>query len=305
MFLALSNSRKIYRTSDQKTLDFLIFAPTKGAMDISDDIPKGLRLNDLGGTEIVSGRFRNHRFPRHSHDGLMLSLVNDGTQGIHYRGETHLGGRGVLIAMPPDEVHAGEPQDDNGWCYRTITIPTALIQRFSRVKNKHFLCPTVIEDDALIGILTTLFGLFGEASLLAQEEAIIAVLSRFMDAHTCEAQPRITIGTEARVLQICKEFLASRADQNVSLAELEAVAGIDQFRVVKCFTRHVGLPPHAWHLQYRLRTAQDMLSRGRPIAEVTYATGFADQAHLSRAFKKLTGLTPGNYRRTHLAWLGA
>lgn len=70
-------------------------------MDMIDDTPKGLRLNDLGGTEIVCGRFRNHRFPRHSHDGLMLSLVEDGIQGIRYRGETHLGGRGVLIAMPP------------------------------------------------------------------------------------------------------------------------------------------------------------------------------------------------------------
>lgn len=273
-------------------------------MELTDDIPKGLRLNDLGGAEIVFGRFRNHRFPRHSHDGLMLSLINDGTQCIRYRGETHLGARGVLIAMPPNEVHAGEPQDDDGWCYRTITIPTRLIRVFTGADKAHFLCDTVINDDALSDALDVLFGLFGQAALLEQEEALMAVLFRFLTEHASEAPPKIRTGTENRVVSICKDLLASRPDQNVSLAEMEAAAGIDRFRLVRSFTRHEGLPPHAWHLQYRLREAQNMLSRGETVADVTYATGFSDQAHLSRAFKRLTGLTPGFYRRTHLALLG-
>ncbi len=270
---------------------------------MTDDIPKGLRLNNLAGTEIVCGRFRNHHFPRHSHDGLMLSLVSDGTQCIKYRGETHLGGLGVLIAIPPNEVHAGQPQDDRGWCYRTITIPTKIVQKFSGVSNPHFLCATVIKDDVLSNALSKLFFLFGEAALLEQEEALVAVLSKFMARHSSEVPPQIQTGIERRVVQECKEFLSSRTDQNVSLSELEAVANIDQFRLVKVFSRLVGLPPHAWHLQYRLRKAQDLLSRGQKIADVAYTTGFADQAHLSRAFKRLTGLTPGNYRRTHLAML--
>ncbi|TLP64529.1 AraC family transcriptional regulator [Parasedimentitalea maritima] len=301
--MAFLSAGQIYLLTRQKTLDLFLTEPTIRPMDMSNDIPKGLRLNDLGGTEIVCGRFRNHRFPRHSHDGLMLSLVDDGTQGIRYRGETHLGGRGVLIAMPPNEVHAGEPLDDNGWCYRTITIPTAFVQSFSGVRNTHFLCATVIEDDDLIDAMAMLFNLFGDASLLEQEEAIMTVLGRFMAAHTNEPPPQNKTGTEARAVRVCKAFLTSQTGQNVSLANLEEVAGIDRFRLVRSFTRLVGLPPHAWHLQYRLRTAQDMLSRGHPIAEVTYSTGFADQAHLSRTFKRLTGLTPGYYRRTHLALL--
>ncbi|WP_425339634.1 AraC family ligand binding domain-containing protein [Parasedimentitalea huanghaiensis] len=49
----------------------------------------------------------------HRHGGLTLSLADDGTQGIRYRGEPHLGGRGVLFARPPCEVHAGEPLEKN------------------------------------------------------------------------------------------------------------------------------------------------------------------------------------------------
>ncbi|MBD1549348.1 helix-turn-helix domain-containing protein [Roseibium aggregatum] len=273
-------------------------------MQLTNDIPIGLRLDDLGGAEIVCGRFRNHRFPKHSHDGLMLSLISEGTQRIRYRGETYLGRRGVLIAVPPNEVHAGEPEDDRGWRYRTITIPTDLIGALSGAVNTHFLCDTVIRDGVLCEALARVFALFGEAALLEQEEALMAVLSRFLAAHTSEAPPEVPTGTERRVVALCKEYLAARLDRNVGLADLEAAAGIDRFRLVRSFTRHEGLSPHAWHLQCRLRTAQAMLSRGEAIADVTYATGFADQAHLTRAFKRLTGLTPGYYRRTHLALSG-
>ncbi|MBN8872197.1 MAG: AraC family transcriptional regulator [Rhodospirillales bacterium] len=274
-------------------------------MQITDDIPIGLRLDDLGGAEIVCGHFRNHRFPRHSHDGLMLSLISEGTQRIRYRGETHLGGRGMLIAVPPNEVHAGEPQDDRGWRYRTITIPTELIGALSGMTRRRFLCETVIRDDALGAALARVFALFGEAALLEQETALMAVLSRFLAAHASDAPPEIATGTERRVVARCKEYLAARLDRNVGLADLEAAAGIDRFRLVRSFTRQEGLPPHAWHLQCRLRAAQTMLSHGAAVADVTYATGFADQAHLSRAFKRLTGLPPGRYRRLHLAYAGS
>ncbi|MFN3527279.1 MAG: AraC family ligand binding domain-containing protein, partial [Paracoccus sp. (in: a-proteobacteria)] len=59
-----------------------------------DALPRGLKLNDLGGLEIVAGRYRDHTLPRHSHDGLMLSLVRDGIQKVYYNGTSHYAGAG-------------------------------------------------------------------------------------------------------------------------------------------------------------------------------------------------------------------
>lgn len=56
------------------------------------------------------------------------------------------------------------------------------------------------------------------------------------------------------------------------------------------------MTPHAYLTNRRVQFAREQLRRGVPIAEVALAAGFADQAHLQRAFKQLLAATPGHYR---------
>jgi AraC-like DNA-binding protein len=58
-----------------------------------------------------------------------------------------------------------------------------------------------------------------------------------------------------------------------------------------------GLPPHALQLAQRVRAARRLLEAGEPIAETAVATGFADQSHLHRHFRRSLGVTPGQYQR--------
>ena len=48
----------------------------------------------------------------------------------------------------------------------------------------------------------------------------------------------------------------------------------------------------------RVREACDRLLRGVPADEIAHDAGFADQSHMTRVFKAVTGMTPGEYRRT-------
>jgi AraC-like DNA-binding protein len=269
-------------------------------MDAREDIPEGWRLPDLAGAEIMIGRFRNHRFPRHSHDGLMLSIIDEGFQKVSYRGATHMGGRGQLIAVPPHEVHSGEPGAPEGWRYRTITVPSALISQLMGTELGGFLCETVFLDATLRQALERVFTLFGKTSTLELEHSLAQTLTRFFDVHTAAAAPRPVTGTEARAIHRARDYLAARPDENVRLSELAQASGLDGYRLTRAFTREVGLPPHAWHLQYRLDLAQAMLARGAPLAGAAYGLGFADQAHFTRLFKRHTGRTPARYRAAHL-----
>jgi AraC-like DNA-binding protein len=56
------------------------------------------------------------------------------------------------------------------------------------------------------------------------------------------------------------------------------------------------MTPHAYLMNCRIELSRSQLRRGRPIAEVALAAGFADQAHLQRSFKKFVAATPGQYR---------
>jgi AraC-like DNA-binding protein len=57
----------------------------------------------------------------------------------------------------------------------------------------------------------------------------------------------------------------------------------------------MGMPPHAFQTQLRITRAKEMLRRGWPISRVALEAGFADQSHLTRHFKRLLQVTPGQY----------
>jgi transcriptional regulator GlxA family with amidase domain len=64
----------------------------------------------------------------------------------------------------------------------------------------------------------------------------------------------------------------------------------------RMFARRHGMPPHAFWLMARLNHARGLLRAGEDIAGVAAETGFADQSHLGRWFRRAFGVTPGRYR---------
>lgn len=270
-------------------------------MAIRETLPRGLKLHDLGGVEVVAGRYRDHVLPRHSHDGLMLSLLSDGVQVLNCRGVTHAAGAGKILAVPPHEVHAAEQGVEDGWYYHTITIPSVVLEQH-HPEGSRFLCETTISDDTMKFALQALFRSLNDAPILRQEEALLEVLECFLTRHTHLPQKASHKPTELRAVETCKAYLAAYLDRNVTLTDLSRIARIDRFLLVRCFTNIVGMPPHAWHTQRRLHRCIELLSKGQTVADVAAATGFADQAHLTRAFKQLTGITPGRFRKDHLVF---
>ena len=101
-------------------------------------------------------------------------------------------------------------------------------------------------------------------------------------------------------LQRAAELMQDDSASPLSLLQLSAVAGLTPSHFVRAFSHHYGMPPHAYLLDRRIRHARTLLKRGQPLAEVALASGFADQAHFQRQFKRRVAATPGQYR-TQLA----
>jgi AraC-like DNA-binding protein len=260
--------------------------------------PRTLKLHDFGGIEVTVGRFRQ-ALPRHSHDGLMLSLINDGVQVVRSRGGSNAASAGAIVAVAPNEVHAADPGDQSGWFYHTVMIPCSVLET-RQCNSSRFYCETTIVDRSLLGALKSFFRSLQGSATIVREQTLLDLLTQFYVGHTRMPQRENYKPTEVRAVETCKEYLAAYLDRNVSLLELSRLARIDRYLLVRSFTHIVGMPPHAWHSQRRLSKCLEMLSRGHPVADVAQATGFADQAHLTRAFKRVTGIAPGKFRKDHL-----
>jgi transcriptional regulator GlxA family with amidase domain len=93
-------------------------------------------------------------------------------------------------------------------------------------------------------------------------------------------------------------YLQEHATENVTLEALGRHAGLSAFQLCRVFRQTVEMTPHAYQAQGRVRHAKSPLLRaGLPITTVAARAGFCDQAHLTRHFKRIVGLTPGRYLR--------
>ena len=96
-------------------------------------------------------------------------------------------------------------------------------------------------------------------------------------------------------MQRALQHIEQHLGQPLSLAELAEVASLSVWRFATVFRQQMGLSPHRYICRLRVELAQALIRAGMPPATVASEAGFYDQSHLSRHFKNLCGMTPGQY----------
>ena len=94
--------------------------------------------------------------------------------------------------------------------------------------------------------------------------------------------------------------IESNFRSKLTVPAIAATTNLSTFHFSRLFTRFVGLAPSEYVLQYRLMVAEKLLSfpgANSSIADIAADTGFADQAHFSRHFRRFYGRSPQEYRR--------
>jgi AraC family transcriptional regulator len=94
------------------------------------------------------------------------------------------------------------------------------------------------------------------------------------------------------------EYLDAHINASVSLKTLADLAQLSQSHFIRAFKASTGVTPYRWLLDARVRRAQQLLvDKGWPLPQIAVESGFADQSHLTRIFRRVTGENPGAWRR--------
>ena len=114
------------------------------------------------------------------------------------------------------------------------------------------------------------------------------------------APPRSVGGLSSRRLRLVLEYIEDTLGQPVKLRELAALAGISARHFERAFRQSTGSSPHAYVMERRLRMARDLLINQPelPVEQITLRLGFSSSSHFSSAFRRRTGFTPTNFRKT-------
>jgi AraC-like DNA-binding protein len=250
------------------------------------------------GLEQIEDFFSGHAYDPHRHDTYAIGITLSGVQSFDYRGERADSMAGNALVLHPDEVHDGRAGAAGGFRYRMVYIEPRLIRDAlgGGVNTLPFVRQPVSSDARLVRpVASALDDLDANVEDLAADQIILSLAEALLALdRPIRAGP--SSATCAIAVDWARQFLDEHFDRNVASAELEAVTGLGRFSLARHFRILLGTSPYRYLVMRRLDRARLLLRNGYPIAEVAYASGFADQSHMTRQFRRAYGIPPGRWR---------
>jgi AraC-like DNA-binding protein len=260
----------------------------------------------LSGVELVRGMNVIHSFPRHAHRYYCIGIIDQGLRKYSSGSRTETIGAGSSLWINPDEVHACNPVDKKGHYYRILCLKPDYFKRLfsgnartldfdENRQNNLFFKTNIIKNQALYYQLAILF------TTLEQSGSILEKESALLQSFACLLQGdgfliHSPIKNESNAIYTVRDFLELHYMENVSIDQLVTLTGLSPYYLIRLFQNKVGLSPHYYQTQIRIKQAKRKLVQGESIVDVALETGFNDQSHFTKFFKRLTGLTPGEYQ---------
>ena len=248
------------------------------------------------GIERIEAQFSGNAFEPHRHDTYALGVTLKGVQTFRYRGERRFSLPGQVIVLHPDEEHDGGAATEDGLQYRMLYLEPSLLLECLEADGigLPFVDEPVIGDPALAAVLLAALGeLDRELDELFVNDFVARVTGGLSRHARLSRRP--LGGVAWRQARAARDYLEAHATRAVRSGELEAVTGLDRFALSRHFRAAFATSPHRYLLMRRLQKARAMIGAGEGISDVAAATGFADQSHLNRHFKKAYGMTPGQW----------
>lgn len=250
----------------------------------------------VDGIERIEARLHGKFFEPHRHDTYAIGVTLGGVQTFQYRGESRFSRPGSIIIIHPDEVHDGGAGTEAGLRYRMMYLqPERLLAALDETgRSLPFVPAPVVGDEALRqAIGEAVMDLESGIEDLALDD-ILARIAEGLCRHAGVDSIRSGKTDKHAVLE-ATDFLRANLERPVGSQELETVSGLDRFTLARQFRKVLGTSPHRYLLMRRLERARQMIAKGESLAGAALETGFADQAHFTRHFKRAYGITPGRW----------
>lgn len=268
---------------------------------VSDNEVVTWRAKDTVEFDLLKATFRSHTFSRHWHDHYVVGIILDGVETFWYQGETHVAEQGSIVLINPGEVHTGSAGQGTHWRYRALYPPAELLKQAAEECGlpdsylPDFRRP-VVYDPGIWEMLRRSHVAFEDRDNLAGQSYLRAGLVRLVSRHSSLSSPMRPVSHLDSDIDRVVEFMQSHYADDLTLEKLADIAMLSRYHFLRVFQRKTGLPPHQHLLQIRVMKARDLLRGGASVGQAALETGFVDQSHLTKCFKRVYGITPGAYR---------
>jgi len=250
---------------------------------------------------LLHAYYVQHAYPRHSHDYYVISLIERGHQSFTHKGAKHLTPPGGVIFINPGEVHTGEAADQQGFELRSLypttsLMETAVFELTGRHQGLPFFKDVRVDQRwATNRILSLHKSIAHGASTLESESRLLWTLTQLIKRYADISSTEQPLGKETKAIQQARRYIDESFAEGITLNRLAQLVSLSPYYLLRVFQAEVGMPPYTYLESVRIRHAQSLIEAGKSLAEVAIEVGFSSQSHLTRQFKKIIGVTPGQY----------
>jgi AraC-like DNA-binding protein len=251
---------------------------------------------DFAGLSCLCADFTAHDFAPHSHEALVVAVTEAGGSEIKSRGETNEASRSALFVFNPAEPHSGRMATSKRWRYRGLYLTQPALKKLGAtlgIDALPYFMANVIHDRSLIGSFLDLhISLQNKTDSLLERESLVASFGQLFRRYGSRGERIPSARSDCGPVSSVQALMQDRYREQLTLEEMGQVVGLTPFQLIGLFKRTIGLTPHAYLTQVRLKAAIREMRHGASIAEAALSVGFYDQSALTNHFKRAYGITP-------------
>lgn len=226
--------------------------------------------------EFVLSENIDKHFDSHNHVGhYVISVVMQGTVAVCLENEEVVCRIGDVFIIPPYAVHSVCQGRDA--CLLSMCVGTALIEETDLETAED------IVQELLLEIMEQ--GVFGRE----QREKLLASM-RMLYFLRDNGRKEMDAG-----IKILADKIVSHPEQELSIETLAADVFVSKYYFIRKFKSSVGMTPHQFCIQNRIRKSQGLLDGEKTISRIAAEMGFYDQSHFDKAFQRIVGISPSEY----------
>ncbi|WTW26821.1 AraC family transcriptional regulator [Streptomyces purpurascens] len=248
--------------------------------------------------DLLTAHFDSHVYAPHAHDEFTIGVTVGGSEVIAYRGGHIHSYPGSIVVLEPGEMHTGGPAACDGYAYQALYAEPALLTDGTLGGLPHFRDPVLHDPELAMALRAAHTDISACPDPLEAESRLPWLLTALARRHSTFRAASDTVPGADHIARSVRDRLADELLDPPSLAALATDLGLSRYQLLRAFRTTMGVPPYAWLAQHRVARARGLLESGLRPAEVAGLVGFADQAHLTRWFRRVLGVTPAAYRNS-------
>lgn len=243
-------------------------------------------------------------FPMHFHEHYTIGFIEKGKMKLNYKSKEYIANKGDLLLFNPYDSHSCSDINGEVFSFSSINIDeNIMLDLVSQMADNNILpcfnSPINFHSPYINKLIEIYMHIICEENPLYKEEKFILLIKELLSTYSNLELSNIELNKTKEISKVCR-YINENYKENISLDTLSNIVGISKFHFIRLFSKEKGITPYKYLETVRINNAKRLLKKGLSPVNVAIETGFNDQSHLNKLFKKVIGVTPKQYKNIYI-----